>query len=185
MNDDAVIASVRQWVESFVVGLNLCPFAKRELLQGSIRFVTTRASTEEELLVVLRYELELLGREPSMETTLLIHPAALPRFQHYNQFLGYADELLVQLEMEGIYQIASFHPEYQFEGTDPDDAENYTNRSPYPILHLLREESLERGIDEFEDVGQIPARNIELMNRLGVEKLKAMLQATVDGSPPA
>ena len=157
--------------------MNLCPFAKREWVQNRVRFAVTRATTEAQLLMALQAELELLQSDPSIETTLLIHAGVLQDFDDYNQFLNYADGLLVEMRLEGVYQVASFHPRYQFSGTDPDDAENYTNRSPYPLLHLLREESLERAISEFADVEQVPTRNIELMNSLGQEKLQALLQA--------
>jgi hypothetical protein len=111
---------------------------------------------------------------------LLIHANVLRDFHDYNQFLGYADSLLVEMELEGIYQIASFHPDYQFDGTMPDDAENYTNRSPYPMLHLIREASLERVIADYPEVDQIPTRNIALMNELGPDKLQALLRSCLN-----
>lgn len=176
-NDEEIIHAVRQWVETFVVGMNLCPFAKRELVKNRVRFVTTAATTAEQLLQVLQTELELLSADPSVETTLLIHPAVLQDFYDFNDFLGFADSLLVDMELEGIYQVASFHPDYQFGGTRPGDAENYTNRAPYPVLHLLREESLERVIADYSDVDDIPERNIELMNSLGQDKLQALFRS--------
>lgn len=176
-NDKEIILAVRQWVETFVVGMNLCPFAKRELVKNRVRFVTTAATTAEQLLQVLQTELELLNADPSVETTLLIHPAVLQDFYDFNDFLGCADILLLDMELEGIYQVASFHPDYQFGGTRPGDAENYTNRAPYPVLHLLREESLERVIADYPDVDDIPERNIELMNSLGQDKLQALLKS--------
>ena len=175
-NDEEIILAVRQWVETFVVGMNLCPFAKRELVKNRVRFVTTAATTAEQLLQVLQTELELLNADPSVETTLLIHPAVLQDFYDFNDFLGCADILLLDMELEGIYQVASFHPDYQFGGTRSGDAENYTNRAPYPVLHLLREESLERVIADYPDVDDIPERNIELMNSLGQDKLQALLK---------
>lgn len=180
--DDKVIGAVRQWVDTVVVDLNLCPFAKRELLKNRVRFAATESTTEERLLTALEAELELLNDDSSIETTLLIHPQVLQDFDDYNQFLNFADGLLTQMKLEGVYQIASFHPHYQFGGTEPDDVENYTNRSPYPMLHLIREESLERAIADFPDVEQIPARNIELMNSLGKDKLQALMQACFDGA---
>ncbi|MCH9638726.1 MAG: DUF1415 domain-containing protein [Betaproteobacteria bacterium] len=177
MKDDDIVRIVRQWVESFIVELNLCPFAKRELVKNRVRFVVTDATTEDQLMAAIQAELELLDRDPSVGTTLLIHPKVLQDFDDYNQFLNFADRFLAQLRMQGVYQIASFHPDYQFSGTDPDDAENYTNRSPYAMLHLLREESLKRVIADYPDVDQIPVHNIELMNRLGQDKLQALLQA--------
>ncbi len=176
-NDEEIILAVRQWVETFVVGMNLCPFAKRELVKNRVRFVTTAATTAEQLLQVLQTELELLNADPSVETTLLIHPAVLQDFYVFYDFLGCVDILLLDMELEGIYQVASFHPDYQFGGTRSGDAENYTNRAPYPVLHLLREESLERVIADYPDVDDIPERNIELMNSLGQDKLQALLKS--------
>lgn len=175
MNTQQVEASVRKWVDTFVVGMNLCPFAKRELVKQRVRFTVTEASTEDELLQALQAELELLEADPSVETTLLIHPAVLGDFLDYNQFLDIADALLLHMQLDGVYQVASFHPDYQFGGTAPWAAENYTNRSPYPILHLLREESLDRVLGDNPDADQIPQRNIDLMNSMGEEKLKALL----------
>ncbi len=175
MNTQQVEASVRKWVDTFVVGMNLCPFAKRELVKQRVRFTVTEASTEDELLQALQAELELLETDPSVETTLLIHPAVLGNFLDYNQFLDIADALLLQMQLDGVYQVASFHPDYQFGGTAPWAAENYTNRSPYPILHLLREESLDRVLGDNPDADQIPQRNIDLMNSMGEEKLAALL----------
>ena len=177
MARDAVAAVVRQWLESLVIELNLCPFARRELINDRVRFAVTGATTEDELLNALRAELELLGANTSIETTLLIHPEVLCDFADYNQFLDAVDSLLRYLELEGIYQVASFHPDYQFGGTEPNDVENFTNRAPYPLLHILREESLERAIAEFPDVEQIPERNITLMNSMGEEQLRRLWQA--------
>ena len=174
---EEVIGPVRRWVETLVVGLNLCPFAKREWVKNRVRCTVSEATTEEQLLVDLQAELELLNRDDAVETTLLIHPRVLKEFYDYNQFLDYADSLLVQMRLDGVYQIASFHPDYQFGGTEPDDVENYTNRSPYPLLHLIREESLERAISNYPDPDQIPERNIELLNSLGRDKMRALLQA--------
>jgi len=165
-----------------VVGFNLCPFAKRELVKNRVRFVVTKAKTEEHLLIALQAELELLNREPSVETTLLVHPNVLHDFDDYNQFLNDADALLVQTNLEAVYQIASFHPDYQFAGTEAGDVENYTNKSPYPMLHLLREASVERAIGNYPDVDKIPARNTELMNTVGEDKLKKLLQACFSGA---
>ena len=177
VNDEKTVRPVRQWVETMVVGMNLCPFAKRELVKNRVRFVTTTSTTQEQLLMALQAELELLNTDPSVETTLLIHANVLQDFHDYNQFLGYADSLLVEMGLEGIYQIASFHPHYQFDGTKPDAAENYTNRSPYPMLHLIREASLERAIADYPEVDQIPEQNIALMNELGQDKLQELLKS--------
>ncbi len=184
MENARIVEPVRRWVETVVVDLNLCPFAKRDLIRNRVRFVVTEARNEEKLLIALQTELEYLRSEPSVETTLLIHPHVLRDFTLYNQFLSYAEDLLVQMNLEGIYQIASFHPDYQFAGTEPADAENYTNRSPYPMLHLIREESLERAIAAYPDVDEIPARNTELMNSLGENELQKLLQACFEGDAP-
>ncbi|KEF31417.1 hypothetical protein D777_01766 [Marinobacter nitratireducens] len=181
MENVLVVESTRKWVEDVVVGYNLCPFAKRELVRNRVRFVVSEATTEDELLRDLHAELHRLDDEPEIETTLLIHPHALTDFGAYNDFLDAADGLLAFLEMDGIYQIASFHPDYQFEGTDPEAAENYTNRSPFPMLHLLREASLEAAIENYPDIDAVPARNIELMNDLGAERMRALLASCMLG----
>jgi hypothetical protein len=177
---EKTIGPVRHWVETVVVGLNLCPFARRELVNGRVRFSVSEAETEEQLLADLQAELELLNNDEAVETTLLIHPGVLQDFFDYNQFLNYVDRLLMQMELEGVYQVASFHPDYQFSGTRPDDVENYTNRSPYPMLHLIREDSLERAIASYPDPDRIPERNIELLESLGRDKMQALLQACYD-----
>jgi hypothetical protein len=179
-DNNQVAAAVRQWVDIVVVGLNLCPFAKRELDKDRARFVISDAITEQGLLVDLEAELDLLEKDASIATTLLIHPRVLETFYEYNQFLNYAEGLLQQMELDGVYQIASFHPDYQFGGTEPDDAENYTNRSPYPLLHLLREENLDRVLEPTEYAEQIPIRNIKLMNSMGTTELSALLKACLD-----
>jgi len=176
-----IVSATRKWVENVVVGYNLCPFAKRELMRDRVRFVVSEATDEDSLLQSLHSELQRLNDEPEIETTVLIHPGVLQDFEAYNEFLDAADGLLAFLEMEGVYQIASFHPNYQFAGTDPEAAENYTNRSPYPMLHLLREASLEAAIDSHPDVDGIPGRNIKLMEELGVEQLRDVLASCVKG----
>ena len=181
LKDDEIIAAMQRWVKSFVVDMNLCPFAKRELTRNRIRFALTAAKTEAALLMALQAELELLDSDSAIETTLLIHVNVLQDFDDYNQFLDYSDKLLRQTGFEGVFQIASFHPHYRFDGSGPDDAENYTNRSPYPMLHIIREESLARAIAESANVDQIPARNIELMNDLGHVRLRTLLQTCIKG----
>ena len=182
LEHEEIVRPVRRWVESQVVGLNLCPFAKRELVKDRIRFSVTEASTVEALLMDLQAELELLNSDKTIETTLLIHPQVLRDFYDYNQFLGYADRLLGQIALDGVYQIASFHPDYQFGGTEPGDVENYTNRSPYPMLHLIREASMEQVIDNFPDTDKIPERNIALLESLGRDKMRALLLACFQDS---
>ncbi len=164
-----------------VVGLNLCPFAGREMVRNRIRLVVTEATTDIQLLAALEAEFALLNDDARVETTLLIHPNVMQNFFDYNQFLDIADRLLLQMDLEGVYQVASFHPDYQFAGTAAGDAENFTNRSPYPLLHILREESLEMAIAAYPDVEQIPIRNIEQMKSLGREKLQLLLQSCSAG----
>ena len=139
MTHGSIIAATKQWVETVVVGLNLCPFARRPLLDGRVRFTVTDAETEAELIEALHSELSLLTEDPTVETTLLIHPKTLLDFYDFNDFLSIADDLVLDLALQGVVQIASFHPDYQFEGTAPDDIQNDTNRSPSPMLQLLRE----------------------------------------------
>ena len=177
---DSTVRTVRRWLESVVVDLNLCPFAQRELSNDRVRCVATEASNEEQLLMSLEAELKLLDAEPSIETTLLIHPNVLQNFFDYNQFLNLADGLLVEMKQDGVYQVASFHPDYQFGGTDPDDVENYTNRSPYPLLHIIRESSLELAIADHPEIDQVPARNMELMKAMGKGKVDALLRSCFD-----
>ena len=180
LTDEEMVGAVRKWVSCFVVDLDLCPFAGRELSSNRVRFVATGATTEEGLLRALRGELELLEGDAAIETTLLIHSEVLRDFYDYNQFLDLADDLLKQMDLEGVYQIASFHPGYQFSGTQPGDAENCTNRSPYPLLHLLREASVERAISSYPDIDQVPVRNTERMNALGSQLLRRLWSASFD-----
>lgn len=167
----AVIAATQDWVDKAVIGLNLCPFAKAVQVKNQIRYVVSQAETSAQLLEDLAMELHgLATAEPSeRDTTLLIHPLVLTDFLDYNDFLGLADDALVELGFEGELQIASFHPQYQFAGTDIDDIDNYTNRSPYPCLHLLRETSIERAVAAFPDSAQIYDKNIETLRRIGHE----------------
>lgn len=180
MTDTPAVAATRRWVQSFIADLDLCPFAQRELRAGRVRFCPTDARSDAELLQALQDELQRLQDQPDIETTLLIHPDVLQRFDDYNQFLDLADALLEDLELDGVFQIASFHPDYQFAGTAPGDAENYTNRSPYPLLHILREDSLERAIASYPDVDGIPERNIARMNALGSAQLQALWRVCLD-----
>lgn len=163
------IAETRRWLERAVIGLNLCPFAKAVHAKGQVRYVLSAANTPEALLEQLGAELLLLRDTPAeqVDTTLLVHPDALGDFLDYNDFLESADALVAELELEGVLQVASFHPQYQFAGTDPDDIENFTNRSPYPTLHLLREDSVSRAVAAYPDPDAIIDRNIETLRELG------------------
>jgi hypothetical protein len=164
-----IVAATRHWLEVAVIGLNLCPFAKAVHVKQQIRYSVTQANSDSELLAVLRDELSLLAKADANEidTTLLIHPQALTDFIDYTAFLRKAGRLLRSQGHEGTLQIASFHPAYEFAGSSPDDIENCSNRSPYPMLHLLREDSIERAVAVFPDAGEIYERNIETLRRLG------------------
>jgi len=177
VSDAAVIGATRQWVETVVVGLNLCPFAKRELVRDRIRFVVSPATDEEQLIRDLDHELGFLQAHPEVETTLLVHPAVLGDFEDYNQFLDLVDVLIAQMRLRGELQVASFHPDYQFQDTGPDDVENTTNRSPYPMLHLIREASIGAAIAHYPDPEGIPERNIDTVERLGMAHMQALLRA--------
>ncbi|WP_322095035.1 DUF1415 domain-containing protein [Paraburkholderia bannensis] len=165
-----IIDATRHWLTRAVIGLNLCPFAKSVHVKGQIRYAISEATDLEGVLTDLETELRTLAEtDPAdIDTTLLILPHALADFIEYNDALHFADLLLGQLRLDGALQIASFHPQYQFEGSEPDDIENYTNRAPYPILHLLREDSIERAVDAFPDAADIYERNQETLRRLGL-----------------
>lgn len=164
-----VIALTKVWLDKAVIGLNLCPFAKAVQVKEQIRFVISDATDSETLLIDLASELDLLaGADPDqIDTTLLIHPHVLTDFFDYNDFLDLADAAIEELELDGEIQIASFHPDYQFAGSAPDDIENFTNRSPFPILHLLRESSIERAVAAFPEASDIYEKNIANLRRLG------------------
>jgi len=182
MNDDSftdatapdgpdVIAETRTWLEQIVIGLNLCPFAKAVYVKNQVRFVLSDATTPEALVEQLAEELVLLRDTPAeqIDTTLIVHPDVLTDFLDYNDFLDNADAAIEALDLQGILQVASFHPQYQFAGVAPDDVSNYTNRAPYPTLHLLREDSVERAVAAFPDPDVIVERNNETLDKLSVE----------------
>ena len=178
VNDQVVVEHTRRWIASFVIGLGLCPFARRVFDAGRIRYALSHSRDEAALLNDLTSELQLLAASPStqIETTLLIHPHVLGNFLDYNDFLGVVDQLLEELRLRGTIQVASFHPQYRFAGTEPNAAENYTNRSPYPMLQLLRETSVSQAADASDEVLKIPRRIIETMRNLGQEHILKRLQ---------
>lgn len=168
-DSDKIIAATRRWLEKAVIGLNLCPFAAHPYRTGRVRFVVSAATAPEALLADLATELRQLrdANPDECETTLLMHPGILADFFEYNEFLSACDALVETLDLEGVLQVASFHPRYQFAHTASEDPENYTNRSPYPTLHLLREESVSRAVDS-TDTEAIYERNIRTLNELGL-----------------
>jgi hypothetical protein len=175
---DRALAETRAWVELAVTGLNLCPFAKAPQTKGQVRYALSEARDPEALLQDLVAELKLLAATPParIETTLLVHPQVLADFADYNDFLDVAEAAVAELGLEGEIQVASFHPRYRFAGADEGDVANATNRSPWPTLHLLREDSVERAVaSEGGDAEKIVERNIATLRALGAEGWKALL----------
>jgi hypothetical protein len=192
MEHDDPIALTKCWLERVVIGLNLCPFAKAVYAKQQVRFVLSDATSPETLLEALVAELEWLRDADPQETdtTLLIHPQVLTDFLDYNDFLDVADAAITALDLDGEIQIASFHPDYRFAESYEDDIENCTNRSPYPMLHLLREASVERAVEAFPDVDAIVERNMATLRRLGVDGWRRLLatspsdkEQAIDPSP--
>src|ERR1043165_8904015 len=171
MNHKQVINNTRDWVVKAVIGLNLCPFAKAVHVNNRIRYVVSEATEPEALLKDLARELLALNRTNPEEadTTLVIPPQVLTDFLDFNDFLDAADALVEDLKLDGILQIADFHPGYQFDGSAPDDIANYSNRSPYPTLHILREDSIERAVESMPDTASIYENNLETLDKLGHE----------------
>jgi hypothetical protein len=171
-------AETKIWLERAVIGLNLCPFAKAVHAKSQIRYVVSEVTTPDALCEVLLAELQFLAdADPTLlDTTLLIHPHVLADFLDYNDFLDVADGCVEELGLTGDLQVASFHPQYQFAGTSADDVTNFTNRSPYPTLHLLREASVERAVAAFPDAASIFEKNMETMRTLGQDGWQKLLE---------
>jgi uncharacterized protein len=169
MDDEAVISATRQWIEKAVIGLNLCPFAKAVYVKNQVRYVVSRAPHLDGFLEDLDRELDFLAaaNPDEVDTTLLVHPTLLPDFLDFNDFLQLAEAAVAEHGLDGVIQIASFHPRFQFEDTAPDDMGNFTNRAPFPTLHLLREASIARAVAAFPEAGTIYERNIETLQALG------------------
>ena len=176
MNEDQVIAATREWLEKAVIGLNLCPFAKAVYVKNQVRIVVSAAKHLDGFLEDLDRELDFLAAaDPDdVDTILLIHPTLLPDFLDFNDFLQLADAAVEEHDLEGVIQIASFHPQFQFEGTEPDDMGNYTNRAPFPTLRLLREASIERAVAAFPEAEMIYERNIATLEALGLAGWNAL-----------
>lgn len=174
--NETVLKSVIHWFENAVLGLNLCPFAARPYQSGSIVFAISNAADDEGVLSDLYLKLQELDESREVETLVLICSQHLAEFEDYNQFLSLSDALLEQSGWLGEYQIASFHPDYCFEGCEVDSRENWTNRSPYPILHLIRESSISSAIQHHADVDQIPQQNIKTMNNLSESQMQKIFR---------
>lgn len=165
---EGIVASTREWVEKVVVGLGFCPFAARPFLEDRIRYAVLPDEGIARALEDLLAEAAVLDHTPGIETTLAILPVGYESFEDYLDLLALAEESFLEMGYEGVYQIASFHPQYRFEGHEPDDPANYTNRSPYPMLHLIREDSITRALAHYPDPENIPLRNKALARSLGL-----------------
>ena len=177
---DAIVAATRHWLSRAVIGLNLCPFARSVYVKDQVRYAVTTATAMPDLLEVVEDELKLLAEaDPAqVDTTLIVIPDALHDFLEYNDFLFFAERLLGSLRLSGTLQIASFHPQYQFSGTDADDVGNLTNRAPYPTLHLIREASIARAVEAFPNAADIYERNQAVMHALGREGYDDWMRGT-------
>jgi len=180
MNDEdhQAITRTRNWVEKFVIKHNFCPFAGKPMLQDKIRITTSDVSNEKDIIDDLVIELTKIKDTAAseLETTLLVMTNCLDKFEDYNQFLDVVDAILEEMELIGEIQVASFHPRYQFADLTVDDVRNYTNRSPYPMFHLIREDSVEKARESYPDVDEIPDRNMELLETLGLETVTQTLK---------
>ncbi len=176
INEELILQQTRLWLEKAVIGLNLCPFAKSVYVKNQVRLVVSKARHADDLLEELDRELDLLVATPASEidTTLLIHPTLFEDFLDFNDFLEIAEDVVDEHGLEGVVQLASFHPKFQFDGTEPDDISNYTNRAPFAILHLLREESVDRAVEAFPQADAIFETNIATLEKLGLAGWKSL-----------
>ena len=165
------IITTQRWIQSFVVELNLCPFAQHVTARDVIRYTACANESLQDILHALHEEMDWLDSDPETETSFLILTSGMRDFSDFNDCLAMAQELLVMMNWVGRYQLVGFHPHHQFDGADPDDAENYTNRSPYPMVHILRESSVTQAVDATANIALIPKRNTDTLNQLGVEVL--------------
>ena len=182
---DAALAQTRHWLAQAVVGLNLCPFAKAVMVKGQVHMTVTAASGWNDLLEALEREVDdlLACTADARDTTLLIAPQAMPDFFEFHGFVGEAERLLARRQLEGVLQLAHFHPRFEFAGTDPDDIAHFTNRAPYPTLHLLREDSVARAVQAFPDPRVIYDANMATLRRLGPEGWDRLMQQRSEARP--
>ncbi len=178
-SDEQVQAEMRRWIEQAVIGLNLCPFAKSVYVKNQVRLVVSQARHLDAFLDELDRELELLKDTPpeQVDTTLLVHPTLFPDFFVFNDFLDIVEEVVAEHELEGVIQVAPFHPAFQFEDAGPDDVDNLTNRAPYATLHLIREASIDRAVESGDSAEDIVERNLKTVRALGLEGWKRLLAA--------
>lgn len=178
-SDELVSKQTLKWVTSFIVELNVCPFAKREVERESIRLSIVRSKKIDVALEELVAEIAWLDENPETETSLVVYPTLFSGFNDYLDFVAMAEDLMFEQGCEGVYQVATFHPDYCFDGVDQDDVSNYTNRSPFPMIHLLREASVEKAIEFYGDTSTIPDDNIALMEEMGLQKVENILQSCI------
>lgn len=171
-----IISRVKRWIETAVIGLELCPFAKTVYLENKVRYVVSETQTMDSLMQELYQQCQYLIDMPEIETGLLIIPGQLDDFAEFNLILDQVDALIEAYEWTGVFQIASFHPNYQFENTNIDDRENWTNRSPYPILQILRESSVERVVSNYPNPEQIPGKNIRKLTEMEASKFYSIFK---------
>ena len=175
-DQDTLILHTKKWIKEVVIGLNFCPFAKAPFEKNTIHYGVCHPDRKlKEQLSFLRSELEFLEREQEVETSILIYPKYTENFFEYLDFVDRAGELIQNNEYDGIYQLATFHPEYIFEGSEESDPANYTNRSPYPLLHLIRESSIDLALKNYKKPENIPEANIRVARELGISTLQKML----------
>jgi len=172
----------KQWLSTVVIGMNFCPFAGREFRKNSIHYEILKSEDRKEILTRLALEFQRLDDTPSIETTLIILPGQFNEFREYLDLVDLCQDLLEEEDYEGVYQIASFHPAYLFAGSKESDPSNYTNRSPYPMIHILREASITKALESYPDPENIPAKNIALANEKGLESMRALWQACFAGN---
>ncbi|MCS2608658.1 DUF1415 domain-containing protein [Halomonas dongshanensis] len=180
LDDRDITVQTLHWVKHFIVDHQICPFARRELERETIRVSVVRSKKLDVALDELVAELQWLDAHPDTETSLLVFPTLFRSFDAYLDYIELAESLMVTLGYEGVYQLATFHPDYCFEGAEVDDAANYSNRSPYAMVHVLREASVERAIEAYGDTQQIPERNMTYLDAMGAQKAERFLQAALD-----
>lgn len=180
LTSSTIIAQTTRWINSVVIGCNFCPFASRAMLRKSIRYVVLPEATPESALAAVMEELRYLDRMEDIETTLVIFPGHFADFEEYLDLVDMAEDLSAEQGYEGVYQLASFHPEYCFAGAKDDDPANYTNRSPYPMLHLLREESITRALEHYPDPEGIPERNMAFAEEKGLQFMQLLRAACLE-----
>jgi hypothetical protein len=178
--DELIIRQTSEWVKSTIVGYNFCPFAYQEVERNTIRYHVVQSKRLETSLEALMFEFDHLDSNPDIETTLVVFPDSLTEFDEFLKFIELAEPLLTAQGYEGIYQLATFHPKYQFTDASPSDPANYTNRSPYPTVHIIRESSIEAAVAGISNPEQIPQRNIKVARKLGSEVLQEILDRSLE-----